>query len=243
MKRIRNLWIVSLLLLALLLPGCGGTAGQPDAETQAAREELAQWFGMGVRYDPVTGSTNADRMEPFLRFLEDTSVCFREYGGEAELALPEAFISPSGERSGDGREGHWYWRDDAGTAGPEEAARQLTELRLREWQARSEAGPYYTVLAFRVEPVVCAGRETVPELPENVWIYRPVAELDFTGRLNGLDKAGYEAMGLGAEDGFVREWQQGEPDVFLYILLRQDNVWRTQRLLPFAEEYVFPEEG
>ena len=242
----------AMLLLAWILMGCNtnfsekteetseGTVSDTVANGDIALSEIPDYQKF---YSALTENFDSyfDEYEG-----EDSQVKRRGSAGEARIMVPDLsdiFYLKAGEE-----------------IEPEEAAKRLTAIMLESINEIPAEQRDFTLKAYNIYEIKCYDSETVAEvsdmlnngipdgyegirLPENTWVFKTNYTFDYTGKTFFSAREDCEAKGLIAEDGYVRNVNEGMPCDSYYILMRQGNVWRMEKLPSMLSYITVSNEG
>jgi len=110
---------------------------------------------------------------------------------------------------------------------------ELHAQRCTELTAGMEEEEAYAAIDQYLNAMLAGGWQESMDflaLGPDMWIFDPLVTFDYEGICNGYAREECEAYGLAAENGLVTEAQQGSSGMYQYLLIRQGNLWRMQRI-------------
>lgn len=130
----------------------------------------------------------------------------------------------------------YYWRSADASVNAEIAAEKLVSIMLDNINEIPEEYRSFTLTDYNIYSVTCYSSQTVSEampgmkLPQDAWIFSPEYTFDYVGRTFFSERKDCERKGLIAEDGLIVNLRQGMPEDMYYVVMKQDNVWRMEKL-------------
>lgn len=137
----------------------------------------------------------------------------------------------------------FYWASTEAIT-VEEASEQLLSMMLDSINEIPEEYRLFTLTDYNIYSAECYSSQTASEaiqeikLPEDTWIFSPQYTFDYTGRTFFSQRENCEENGYIAEDGLVVNLRQGMPEDMYYVIMKEGNVWRMERLSGMLRQWL-----